>query len=102
GLRYAIDASPEPITNSAANGAELALVAAVAVSIWHHPLITLFLALVVLAGMIMAVRFIWEAPRQGFCGRLMPSRRPVPAPRMREERISKAVTRPGADLFDDE
>ena len=30
GLRYAIDASPEPVTNGVANGAELGLVAAVA------------------------------------------------------------------------
>jgi hypothetical protein len=100
GLRYAIDASPEPITNSVANGAEFALVALVAVSIWHHPLITLFFALLVLAGLIMTVRFIWKALRQVFRGRWMPAAGLMQAPRMREERISRAVTR--ADLFDDE
>src|ERR1041385_2631425 len=52
GLRYAIDTSPEPVTNGVANGAELTLVAAVAIAIWHHPIITLLLALVVLAGLI--------------------------------------------------
>jgi hypothetical protein len=100
GLRYAIDASPEPITNSVANGAEFALVAVVAVAIWHHPLITLFFALVVLAGLIMTVRFIWKALRQVFRGRWMPAAGLMQAPRMREERISRAV--PRADLFDDD
>ena len=73
GLRYAIDASPEPITNSVANGAELALVAAVAIAIWHHPLITLAVALVVLVALIMIVRLIWRALRQVFSGRWMPA-----------------------------
>ncbi len=100
GLRYAIDASPEPITNSLANGAELVLVAAVAVGIWHHPLITLALALVVLAGLIMTVRFIWKALRQVFRGRWMPAAGLMQAPRMREERISRATTRP--NVLDDE
>lgn len=100
GLRYAIDASPEPITNSVANGAEFALVAVVAIAIWHHPLITLFLALVVLVALIITVRFIWKALRQVFRGRWMPAAGLMQAPRMREERISRAVTRP--DVLDDE
>jgi len=100
GLRYAIDASPEPVTNAVANGAEFALVAAVAIAIWHHPIITLFLALVVLAGLIATVRFIWRALRQVFRGRWMPAPGLMQAPRMREERVSRAVVRP--DAFDDE
>jgi hypothetical protein len=100
GLRYAIDASPEPITNSMANGAELALVAAVAVAIWHHPLITLFCALAILAGLIMAVHFIWRALRQVFRGRWMPAAGLMQAPRMREERVKRAVAPP--DRFDDD
>jgi hypothetical protein len=100
GLRYAIDASPEPITNSVANGAEFMLVAVVAVAIWHHPIITLVLALVVLAGLIMTVRFIWKALRQVFSGRWMPAPGLMQAPRMREERISRACAR--ADVLDDE
>jgi uncharacterized protein DUF4126 len=100
GLRYAIDASPEPITNSVANGAEFTLVAVVAVAIWHHPIITLFLALLVLAGLIMTVRFIWKSLRQVFRGRWMPAAGLMQAPRMREERISRAVVRPGT--LDDE
>lgn len=100
GLRYAIDASPEPITNSVANGAEFTLVAIVAVAIWHHPIITLALALVVLVALIMMVRFIWKSLRQVFSGRWMPAAGLMQAPRSREERISRAVVR--ADALDDE
>lgn len=100
GLRYAIDASPEPVTNGLANGAEFALVAVVAVAIWHHPLITLALALVVLAGLIATVRLIWRALRQVVRGRWMPAAGLMQAPRMREERVSRAVARP--DGFDDD
>jgi hypothetical protein len=100
GLRYAIDASPEPITNSLANGVEFTLVAVVAIAIWHHPLITLLLALLVLVGLIMTVRFIWKSLRQVFRGRWMPAAGLMQAPRMREERISRAV--PRAERFDDD
>ncbi len=100
GLRYAIDASPEPVTNSLANGAELTLVAAVAIAIWHHPVITLAIALAILVGLIMAVRFIWKALRQVFSGRWMPAAGLMQAPRMREERVSRVVARP--DMFDDD
>src|SRR5689334_18359810 len=100
GLRYAIDASPEPVTNAVANGAEFLLVGAVAIAIWHHPIITLLLALIVLAGLIATVRFIWRALRQVFRGRWMPAPGLMQAPRMREERVSRAVVRP--DAFDDD
>src|SRR3954471_24957127 len=56
GLRYAIDASPEPFTNGVANITELALVSAVAIAVWQHPIITLAIALVVLAFLIVMVR----------------------------------------------
>jgi len=100
GLRYAIDASPEPVTNGIANTAELALVAAVATAIWQHPVITLLVALVVLAGMIVAVRLIWRALRQVFTGRWMPARGLMQAPRTTEERESTRVTR-ARELDDD-
>ncbi len=100
GLRYAIDASPEPVTNGIANTAELALVAAVATAIWQHPVITLVVALAVLAGMIVAVRLIWRALRQVFTGRWMPARGLMQAPRTTEERESTRVTR--AREFDDD
>jgi hypothetical protein len=58
GLRYAVDASPEPVTNIAANLGELTTIAAVAVAVWHHPYLTLALALVLLALLILLVRRI--------------------------------------------
>jgi len=86
GLRYAIDASPEPFTNGVANVTELGLVAAVAIGIWHHPFITLGIALLVLAGLVMMVRFIWRALRQVFSGRWMPAQGLMQAPRVMERR----------------
>jgi hypothetical protein len=100
GLRYAIDASPEPVTNGIANTAELVLVAGVATAIWQHPFITLAVALLLLAGMIVAVRLIWRALRQVFTGRWMPSRGLMQAPRTTEERPSTRP--PHAREFDDE
>jgi hypothetical protein len=100
GLRYAIDASPEPITNGVANVAELVLVAGVATAIWRHPFITLAVALVLLAGMIAAVRLIWRALRQVFTGRWMPSRGLMQAPRTTEERTP--TRQPHDREFDDE
>jgi hypothetical protein len=50
--------------------------------------------------LIMAVRFIWKSLRQVFRGRWMPAAGLMQAPRMREERISRAVSR--AERFDDE
>ena len=72
GLRYAIDASPEPFTNGASNVAELGLVASVSLYIWNHPWITLALALLVLVALIATVRLIWRALRQVFSGKWMP------------------------------
>src|SRR5581483_1139906 len=94
GLRYAIDASPEPVTNGVANVTELGLVAAVAIAVWHHPIITLALAILVLVGLVMMVRLIWRALRQVFSGRWMPSHGLMQAPRVMERR--------GGVHFDDE
>lgn len=94
GLRYAIDASPEPVTNGVANITELGLVTAVAIAVWHHPIITLALAMVVLIGLVMMVRLIWRALRQVFSGRWMPSHGLMQAPRVMERR--------GGVHFDDE
>src|ERR1700754_2023275 len=69
GLRYAIDASPEPLTNGVANVTELAIVSTVVIAIWHHPFITLAIALVLLCGLVILVRMIWNALRQVFSGR---------------------------------
>src|SRR5690606_15492195 len=61
GLRYAIDTSPEPVTNSAANVAELGMVAAISLAIWQHPVIVLVIALIVLALLMLLVRAVWRA-----------------------------------------
>lgn len=99
GLRYAIDASPEPVTNGIANITELGLVAAVAIAIWHHPFITLLVALAVLVGLIMAVRLIWRALRQVFSGRWMPAPGLMQAPRVMERRGDRHED--NNDLFDE-
>jgi hypothetical protein len=58
GLRYAVDASPEPFTNALANIGELTTITAVAVAVWHHPYLTLSLALGLLVLLILLVRRI--------------------------------------------
>lgn len=74
GLRYAIDTSPEPVTNGMANVTELGIVAAIALAVWQHPFITLSFALLLLAAFILIVRFVWRVLRQVFSGRWSPSR----------------------------
>lgn len=86
GIRYAIDTSPEPITNGAANLTELAIVTAIAIAIWHHPFITLALALILLFALVMVVRLIWKALRQVFSGRWIPSHGLMQPPRVMERR----------------
>ena len=72
GLRYAIDTSPEPVTNGATNVAELGLVASLAYFIWNHPFVSLAVAIAILVALIFAVRLIWRALRRVFSGRWMP------------------------------
>lgn len=74
GLRYAIDASPEPISNGVASVAELGLVTTIAIALWQHPFLTLAFALVVLGMLIAMVRLIWRTLRQVFSGRWVPRR----------------------------
>src|SRR3954471_20397364 len=69
GLRVAVDASPEPFTNGLLSATELGVVAAVSYFIWHHPVITLTLALVLLLLTMLLVRAVWRAIRQLFSGR---------------------------------
>ena len=72
GLRYAIDASPEPIGNGVMSIAELGLVSAVCIAVWPHPFLTLAFALIVLTLLIAMVRLIWRTLRQVFAGRWVP------------------------------
>lgn len=60
GIRYAIDTSPEPVTNGAANVAELGLVATVALALWNHPYIALTIALIALFLAALAARLIYR------------------------------------------
>jgi len=86
GLRYAIDTSPEPVTNGLANITELSLVAAVAIGIWTHPFITLGLAIAALIVLGIMVRLIWRALGRVFSGRWMPAPGLMQAPRVMERR----------------
>jgi hypothetical protein len=74
GLRYAVDASPEPVSNGVMSVSELSVVAALMMFIWSHPYITLALALVALIALILLVRLIWRTLRQVMSGRWVPYR----------------------------
>jgi hypothetical protein len=87
GLRYAIDASPEPVTNAIANTAELTVVGAIAIAIWHHPFITMITAIVLLIALVMVVRLIWRALKQVFSGHWMPAPGLMQAPRTEHRRM---------------
>jgi hypothetical protein len=63
-LRTAIDASPEPVSNALATGAELSTVAGMAWLVWSHPWIALAFAIAMLAVLIVVARAIWRALRQ--------------------------------------
>ena len=58
GLRYAVDSSPEPVTNGIANIAEFATITSIAIFVWSHPFITLSIAILVLILLILVVRRI--------------------------------------------
>lgn len=73
GLRYAIDTSPEPFTNGAANVTELGVVTGLSLAVWHHPFIAVAVALALLVLLIATVRLIWRVLRQVFTGRWMPA-----------------------------
>lgn len=69
GLRYAVDTSPEPVTNGLANMAELATITSIAVFVWSHPFITLSIAILVLILLILVVRRIVKTLRYLLSGR---------------------------------
>jgi hypothetical protein len=58
GLRYAVDSSPEPVTNGIANMAEFATITSIAIFVWSHPFVTLSIAILVLILLILVVRRI--------------------------------------------
>lgn len=63
-IRTAIDASPEPVSNAVATGAELSTVAGMAWLVWSHPWIALVLALALLVVLVLVARAVWRALRQ--------------------------------------
>ena len=73
GLRYAIDTSPEPLTNGVANVGELGVIALLVAFVWQHPFLSLFIAIVLLIVLAIVVRLIWKALRAVFSGRWMPA-----------------------------
>lgn len=74
GLRYAVDASPEPVSNGVMSVSELTVVTGLMMFIWSHPYITLAIALVALIALILMVRLIWRTLRQVMSGRWVPYR----------------------------
>lgn len=74
GLRYAVDASPEPVSNGVMSVSELGLLTGILLAIWNHPYITLLVALAILVGLIMVVRLIWRTLKQVMSGRWVPHR----------------------------
>jgi hypothetical protein len=74
GLRYAVDTSPEPISNGVTSVTELGLVTTVALTIWSHPYLTLTIALIILVALMVIVRLIWRTLRQVLSGRWVPRR----------------------------
>jgi hypothetical protein len=66
GLRYAIDVSPEPITNGVANVTELGAIAAVALAVWRHPYVALTVAAALHALGALALRALWRTVRRVF------------------------------------
>jgi len=74
GIRYAVDVSPEPISNGLTSTAELGLVSVISLAVWRHPFLTLAFALVLLVLLVAMVRLIWRTLRQVFAGRWVPRR----------------------------
>jgi len=60
GVRYAVDTSPEPVTNGVANVAEAGVVAALMLFVWQHPWISLSLALALLVALVLLLRLAWR------------------------------------------
>jgi hypothetical protein len=60
GLRVAVDASPEPITNGAMNLTEYAIVGSMSYFVWQHPVASLVFALLLLIATILLLRLAWR------------------------------------------
>lgn len=60
GVRVAIDTSPEPVTNGAANVAEMGVVAALSYFVWQYPYVALAIALLLLVLVMVLVGAAWR------------------------------------------
>ena len=66
GVRVAVDASPEPITNGAMNVTEITLLATLSYFVWNHPIATLVVALTILVATILLIRMAWRYVKRSF------------------------------------
>ena len=66
GVRVAVDASPEPITNGAMNVTEITLLATLSYFVWNHPIATLIIALTILVATILLVRMAYRYVKRIF------------------------------------
>ena len=66
GARVAIDASPEPFTNGAANLAELGVFGSIALLAYHYPYVALAVAVAALLLAVLFVRTVFRAVRGVF------------------------------------
>ena len=82
GLRYAIDTSPEPVTNGVVNVAELGVVASLSYFVWNHPYVSLAVALALLILLALTVRIIWRVLRRVLSGRWFSERELAPDARV--------------------
>ena len=72
-MRHAIDTSPEPVTNGAANVGEAGVMAALLLLVWQHPWLSLGAALLLLAVLMTLVVVLWRTFRRATM-RLRPGR----------------------------
>jgi hypothetical protein len=63
-IRTAIDASPEPVSNAIATGAEVSTVAGMAWLVWSHPWVALAFAVLTLAALALLARAVWRSLRR--------------------------------------
>jgi len=64
GVRLAVDASPEPVTNGAMNVVEWGIIGSLSYFVWNHPLAALMTALAILILTILLVRLVWRVVRR--------------------------------------
>jgi hypothetical protein len=64
GIRAAVDASPEPVSNAVVTAGELGVVAALAWGAWNYPWLALAAALLLLVALFLVMRALWRLARR--------------------------------------